>query len=143
MEYFKGPTAKQQEWLSKNEFVDFGNKGEPIAKEVFKLEEKCEVTQLGIVIKENFPWLGASPDGLISSPKWEGIGMLEIKCVKKGKELKDIPFLIDDKVLNDKHSYYCQIQLQAWACNATYAKLFLYNGEDFMTIDVPLARQET
>ena len=141
MEYFKGPTAKQQEWLSKNEFVDFGNKGEPIAKELFKLEEKCEVTQLGIVIKENFPWLGASPDGLISSPKWEGIGMLEIKCVKKGKEIKDVPFLIDDKKLNTENAYYTQIQLQAWACNADYAKLFLYSGVDFMTIDVPIKKE--
>ena len=141
MEYFQGPTEAQQRWLEKNEAIDFGKTGEPIAKELFKLEEKCEVTQLGIVIKENFPWLGASPDGVISCEKWKGIGMLEIKCVMKGKEIKGVPFLINDKVLNPNNCYYTQIQIQAWACNADYAKLFLYSGVDFLTIDVPIARK--
>ena len=142
MEYFQGPTEAEQEWLKKNEAIDFGIKGEPIAKELFKIVQKCEVTQLGLVIKNNFPFLGASPDGIIQCEKWEGIGILEIKCPMKGKDLKGVPFLIDDKVLNPNHDYYTQIQLQAWACNSDYAKLFLYSGVDFLTIDVPIAREE-
>ena len=125
--------------MNRNEAIDFGNKGEPIAKELFKIVQNCEVTQLGLVIKNNFPWLGASPDGIIRSQKWKGIGVLEIKCVMKGKDLKGVPFLFNDKVLNPNHCYYTQIQLQAWACNADYAKLFLYSGVDFLTIDVPIA----
>ena len=68
----------------------YGIEMEPIARKAFtgyfKLyHENVKVTETGLHVNTNFPYLGASPDGLVLC-SCHGKGLLEIKCPFKYRE---------------------------------------------------------
>lgn len=71
-EYMIGPL----EGIEKTEWMERGNLLEAEARELYEFENNCEVSQVGIVYKDDKRLISCSPDGLIDSAK-KG---LEIKC---------------------------------------------------------------
>ena len=82
--------------------IAWGEKYEPIAKLVFESITQEKVTDIGLVDHYLYPWLGASPDGVVSDGR-----LLEIKC----------PFsrsIIQGRI---PYHYWVQVQIQLEVCN--------------------------
>lgn len=116
---------------------------ESIGKHV-NLEHRCA----GLSIDINNPFLGASPDGVISCDCC-GIGLLEVKCTYKYRSVSPTcPEALSDKnyflkkeqsgevSLDIKHKYYAQVQAQLsvsehpycdFICWTTKGIIYLYN----------------
>ncbi|WAQ95781.1 ING2-like protein [Mya arenaria] len=105
--------------------TQWGTKNEPVARNDFQtyMEDKHQgfcVKQCGLFISEQFPYIGASPDGL-EHCHCCGASLLEIKCPYTLKES-----LLDNDsekycltrnsqgimLLDHKHPYYYQVQTQ-------------------------------
>ena len=90
----------------------------------------------GLHVMKEKPFLGASPDGLISC-KCHGEGVLEIKCPFKYKEgldgrMHDRNFPISpDSQMVKGHAYYFQVQHQMMVTGRSYCHLFIWtNGKN-------------
>lgn len=89
------------------------------------------ITDSGLVINPTWPWLGASPDGLLSC-QCCGLGVLEVKCPysHRGRTLAEAvestqPFCLEAAVdgtlqLQRSHAYYAQVQTQLHVCDVEY-----------------------
>ena len=97
---------------------------------------ECEVTKSGLVICEDRPFLGVSPDGCVKC-KCCGRGLVEIKCPYKFREgtledaMKDTDFYIGhDYQLKETHKYFSQVQLQMYVCDVQYVDLLVWTPVD-------------
>jgi putative phage-type endonuclease len=82
-----------------NSNMAWGNKYEPVAKTLYEsLSDK--VHEIGLVTHPIYKWLGASPDGILSSGK-----LLEIKC-PVSRNIGEVPYY-----------YWIQVQIQLEVCN--------------------------
>jgi len=71
----------------------------------------------GLVINPSFPYLGASPDGIINCDCC-GKGCLEIKCphtLSEGGETRSMSYLFNGH-LSKNHQYYYQLQTEILLC---------------------------
>ena len=89
------------------------------------------VNKTGLHINVQWPYLGASPDGIISCD-CHGTGLLEIKCPFKyqdGLEMwyNDSNFLVANGIINKKHPYYFQMQHQMMITEKTYCDFFVWS----------------
>ena len=90
--------------------------------------ENFFIEECGFIINPDYPWMGASPDSLVSC-QCCGLGTVEVKCPYKLRD-KSIPeYLscsdcieeIDEEFkLKVRHQYYFQVQAQMFACNVDY-----------------------
>ena len=121
-------TSKQTNW---------GLKQEKVAKELYlkintPSHDNLTVRDSGLVINPQWPFVGASPDGLIEC-RCCGKGTLEIKCPYSHREesvtsaaSNDSNFYLrfddGDSVLHldRRHAYYYQVQTQMFVCNVNY-----------------------
>ena len=116
-----------------------GVRSEPKAKK--KYESQCEttITNIGIVIREEVPWLGYSPDGVIvrnSTLKF----LIEIKCPIIGKKLTAAEvartmncFIVDEYdqfIFKTNHKYFAQIQLGMFLLNLPKCHFIVYASFD-------------
>lgn len=88
--------------LTTSKSINWGEKYEPIAKEIFEKITNEKIMDVGLIIHSNIPWLGASPDALVLSKK-----LLEIKC----------PFhrhIVDGRI---PYYYWIQTQMQMEVCD--------------------------
>ena len=101
------------------------------------------VTETGLHVNAIRPFLGASPDGIVSC-SCHGKRLLEIKCPYKYQngfngcfEDKDFP-LTSQGVLKSSHPYYYQVQLQMFVCDFEKCDFFMYasTSEDYFKIEV-------
>lgn len=111
-----GSAAKQREWLrDKTEGhvqygintaspMHWGVKYEPVASAYYEYVNQVTLGEFGCLVHPTHTFLGASPDGIVTSSKWHG-RMLEIKC-PFSRELTGIP----------KREYWIQCQLQMEVC---------------------------
>ncbi|XP_064463712.1 uncharacterized protein LOC135374721 [Ornithodoros turicata] len=94
----------------------------------------------GLHISSTHPFLGASPDGIISC-ECCGTGVLEIKCPYKGRHDTIVQYvhssgssltISDDGVihLSENHSHYYQVQLQMLVCKAKYCDYVVWTLEE-------------
>lgn len=109
--------------------MDYG-----IAMEIIVIKklqaEGYNIRQCGLFLDSEVPGIGASPDGLIDED-----GILEIKSSFTGKDLPVDEVLRDRKnhsiaqafkivhdkiIINEKHDYYYQIQMQLRVTNRQY-----------------------
>ncbi|XP_037520498.1 uncharacterized protein LOC119397131 [Rhipicephalus sanguineus] len=109
--------------------TEYGITMEPMARKVFEKKVGTRVTQVGLVIHPQQPWLCASPDGLFHTSK--GITLLEIKCPYSRKDDVIIdPDLCESFIsyvvyedgclkLTRSHPYYCQVQVAMYVTNTT------------------------
>ena len=108
--------------------VVHGNVHEQLALNKFEQMTSTKVRKCGLFVNPDFPYLAASPDGVIESKN----EIVEIKCPfngrnKKIQEGKDFSFLtVEDNKLTLKktHNYYYQIQGQM-ACSQKYVCQFV------------------
>lgn len=122
------------------------------------------VHQCGLVIDPKYPFLGASPDGMVCCSCC-GKGVLEIKCPFKYRDYSptDDPALSDSNYclkrspngtihLSSKHKYYYQVQGQIALCNAVYCDFVCWTekglfierikrDEDLITTMLPQLKQ--
>ena len=87
-----------------------------------------KVTQTGLHLHPSYPYLGASPDGIIKCSCC-GLGLLEIKCPYSKRDvdvsrISDPKFYLKDTAsgleLDRNHDYYMQVQGQLFICNYNY-----------------------
>jgi hypothetical protein len=82
--------------------ISWGEKYEPIAKKIFEQMTKEKVVDIGLVIHNQYTWLGTSPDGIVMNGR-----LLEIKC----------PYhrvIIPRKI---PYYYWIQVQMQMEICD--------------------------
>ncbi|GFR09310.1 yqaJ domain-containing protein [Trichonephila clavata] len=122
----------------------YGLANEEIARKSYSSKYSIDVKDCGLFVDPENPYLCTSPDGLIRSD-----GLLEIKCpysAKNSKNLKE--FCASNKKygltihddgsihLPSTHKFYYQIQGQLNITNRQWCDLFLWCGDDTLTIRV-------
>ena len=91
----------------------------------------------GFFISTEYPFIGASPDSLISCD-CSGEGRVEVKCpyCKRSDTVDEASntepmFCILSGCLSITHPYYAQIQTQMNGCNSIYCDFFLWAKKDY------------
>ena len=99
-----------------NDAVVHGKTYEKIAISRFENKTGLKVQSCGLFIHENFPFLAATPDGIVGEDE-----IVEVKCpfagrdceIKPGKNFAFLNYTSDQKVtLKSNHNYMYQIQGQ-------------------------------
>ena len=123
----------------------WGCQHEQVAQERYKDEMKTvhdnfSVKSNGLVINPEFPFLGASPDGMVSCDCC-GEGCLEVKCpyCQRHKELDKndnsscLETVGDTGKLRLKksHAYYYQVQCQIFVCEKDYCDFVVWTEVDY------------
>ena len=122
--------------LSNIPAISWGIEHEDEAKGVYILKqtsthENFRCTKAGLVINPQYPYLGASPDG-VTHCSCCGDGLIEIKCpfsVKDGKpeDLVDRKGSFLNKVgIIKSHKYYTQIQGQLEICQRNFCDFVVW-----------------
>lgn len=88
-----------------NNPMNWGHKYEPITTMLYEYYNDVVVEEFGCVPHQQIPFLAASPDGIVTSEKYNG-RMIEIKNVVS-REITQIP----------KMEYYIQMQIQMEVCD--------------------------
>lgn len=97
------------------------------------------VTDSGIVINPEYPYLGASPDAIVHC-NCCGEGCLEIQCPyctrdKKLDENVDSTScleIVDGKLcLKKSHAYYYQVQCQIFVCEKEYCDFVVWTTKNY------------
>ncbi|KAK3107381.1 hypothetical protein FSP39_013321 [Pinctada imbricata] len=121
--------------------LQFGKTHEPIARQLYMNEyvrshKGVNITQGGLFIDHENPFLGASPDGLVSC-KCCGKGLLEIKCSFSHQNKTPIQICEDSHYhvyadennemrLKTSSSWYIQIQAQLGVCKRNWCDFLLF-----------------
>ncbi|XP_060873116.1 uncharacterized protein LOC132946980 [Metopolophium dirhodum] len=116
--------------------TDYGKATEQQAIVALEKKLNCKVNQCGLIIDEDFPYLAASPDGLVNDDF-----IVEIKCPFGVKDTKTFLEAIDSKKLsfcrlseNGKmelkvdHSYYYQVQGQMRISKRNFCYFVVYSA---------------
>ena len=127
--------------------LSFGTLNEPIARqqyfEKYKLDhKKAEIKMCGLFIDPNFPFLGASPDGLIKC-KCCGEGLVEIKCSFVHKNSLPTEACMDDHYhiyldenenvrLKIESPWYLQIQGQLGVCKRQWCDFVFFTKKGYI-----------
>lgn len=130
-------------------WMKYGLDSEPKAINKYEEQTNAKVCQTGLWVNPNFPFLGCSPDGLVSDN-----GLVEIKSLKvfKNDKIEDIIsgkvslpkdtikrqcFIIKDGkcVLRQKHAYYFQVQMQLLVTERDFCDFILYAEEGEVSIE--------
>lgn len=99
-----------------NAHMERGNELEPMAREVYELENDVKVEQVGFIERDEYS--GCSPDGLVGDE-----GMIEIKCHADKKHFRLI--LNGSDELDKK--YIDQMQMQMLVAGREWADMVCYN----------------
>ena len=123
----------------------WGRQHEPAARRIYlksqlKDHPGLTVTQCGLLVNPDFPYLGSSPDGLVSCPcekcKGNPEGVLEVKCPYKSRFMSVSEASTDPKFfcyldngvvkLKQNHNYYFQVQGQMAISNRKWCDFFVW-----------------
>lgn len=136
----------------KTKAVEYGRQTEEIAfkklKSVYKVKHKnLKLEKMGLVIDQSNQFYAASPDGM-----WDcdccGQHIVEIKCPFRIKDKEDLellmscksPFILKNEegeiIMNKKHQYYHQIQLEMHVTKLKNAFFYIYSKKVQMLIKV-------
>ena len=93
------------------------------------------VKRTGLTVSEEYPFLAASPDALLSCDCC-GTGVVEIKCPFKYKSsltgaINDKSFCLDENMMLKKsHKYYSQVQLEMHVCKVSFCDFFVWTESE-------------
>jgi YqaJ-like viral recombinase domain len=129
--------------LSKNAYVKYGVVNEDNAISAYSASTGNVGSPSGLFVHMEYPYLGASPDGLVDDD-----GVVEVKCLpsignlsfKDAIEVKKNICLafVDNKLsLKKSHYYYYQIQGQLAIANRDFCDLVVYADKDIHIERVP------
>ena len=117
------------------------------AESTSKKHKFFKLANSGLVVRHDYPFLGASPDGVVSC-QCCGDGVIEVKCPFNCRDLsfKDAvvqqPRLClgqsDDSTyfLKKDHAYYYQVQAQIFLCKVAYCDFVMYSENDLVVLRV-------
>lgn len=92
-DHFKLAKSLQTSKIILTPAVYHGQKFESVAVRQYEKDNKCKVQQCGIFVSKEFPFLGASPDGIINEET-----IVEVKCpyVIRNEKIttSNVPYLI-------------------------------------------------
>ena len=127
--YFNGPKID-------GDNLRYGKETEATAIEEYKAMRNGAgdtyiFAESGLVICRHYPWLCATPDGLIIESNGE-LTCLEVKCPVSGATGKIKVNYLKNGFLKESSVYYAQVMIQLMACNAKKAHFYMYAkpGED-------------
>jgi len=121
-----------------NDAIKHGQKFEKEA--IHAYEEKCNVKvgSCRIFVSKKYPFLGASPNGVVSDEL-----ICEVKCPYRAKNKYispvTVPYvkMVDVKMaLSKTHQYYYQVQGQLLCTEANFCDFIIYTITDFQCIRV-------
>lgn len=104
-----------------NAATNHGERMEPVACAFYEKITGNKVFETGIIMHDDYPWLGASPDGLIGIE-----GGLEIKCPYWAKA----PYSV-----HEKPSYYAQCQHVMAVCDLQWMDFVCYISEEVYLLE--------
>jgi len=114
--------------------MEYGKLNEQTA--IMALEKKLnlKIVKCGIFVDEEYPYLGATPDGLIGDD-----GIVEVKCPSSSQHLTPEEGIIEEKItfwtlekngeignINKKHNWYFQVQGQLHVCKKSYCQFAVW-----------------
>lgn len=118
----------------------YGLNTENVAFEVYCEMFNVVTIKCGLIIHAKYPWLCASPDGLVLSKEGDIYKVLEIKCPISCKKKP----IVDDEtgvlnlsylkyengkiILKKSHQYYTQCQILMFVTGLSSCDLFIYNS---------------
>ena len=128
--------------------VSFGRENEPVARQLYftnynKNHRKASLRLCGLYVDHINPYLGASPDGIVSC-QCCGEGLIEIKCSysyqnttpREGACLDHHYHVYldenDNVRLKPGSSWYVQIQGQLGVCGKKWCDFILFTRKDFI-----------
>jgi hypothetical protein len=136
--------------LSKKEAVKWGIQHEDECRQAYSSHQthqhiNFKTEPSGFAINSQHPFLGATPDGIISCDCC-GKGALEIKCPFKHRDktvqqavTTDKDFCLDSSLhLKHKHRYYTQIQLQMFLTKCQYCDFVVCPKQSMVIVRVPI-----
>ncbi|XP_057290012.1 uncharacterized protein LOC130612675 [Hydractinia symbiolongicarpus] len=115
----------------------YGKRMETRARDVYtkKLEQihtNFQVKTTGLHINTDFPYLGASPDGIVQCD-CHSLGLVEIKCpykfkksLKNWRQNKLCPINLTGE-FKQNHAYYFQVQHQMLVTDTKYCDFFVFS----------------
>jgi putative phage-type endonuclease len=112
-------------YVNINSALHWGNKFEPVTIMLYEDIYNTTVSDFGCILHSEYPFIGASPDGINTDPKSERYGrMIEVKNIVN-REITGIP----------KEEYWIQMQMQMEICNLNECDFIetrfkLYNSEE-------------
>ena len=125
--------------------TDYGSKHEKVARGILieylsNIDENISVRDSGLFRSDVYPYLGASPDGILECSCCETIFVIEIKCPIKATKMPLTELAISDDsfcmeyvygeyILKKDHAYYYQVQLQMFLTQAKACYFFVYSRE--------------
>ena len=104
-----------------------------------------KIMSSGLVLDPTYPFMGASPDGLVSCSCC-GNGVLEIKCpyTCKNKEIHEVAsehsnFCLHENEdgnlkLKENHQYFYQVQMQIKFCNVDYCDFVVFKKDSALFV---------
>lgn len=104
-----------------NAATNHGEKMEPVALAFYEARTGNRVDQVGFVKHDDYPWIGASPDGLVGID-----GGLEIKCPYWAKT----PYSV-----HEKPSYFAQCQLVMQVCDIDWMDFVCYISDEINLVE--------
>lgn len=124
----------------KSQYTEYGRKTEKVALQVYVKNTGNQVLQTGLIISQQNPWFGFSPDGIIFKDGKPDV-LLEIKCPFKGKDMtinaaikkefgKCLKFSGNKISLKKQHKYYGQVQLGMAIINVQKTVFLIYASFD-------------
>ena len=135
-----------------SEAITWGQKNEEVARAMYHsfMKEKHSnflLTSSGLVVHPDYPYLGASPDGIVKCSCCTGTGVLEIKCPFRCKmqsfieasKNKDFCLKVGEDgswELNAQHAYYYQVQAQIKLTGAKYCDFVVWSPCEFVTLRI-------
>ena len=130
--------------------MSWGKNNEDVARKRYIKKNKGKhksfsCTTSGVYISAAYPFLGATPDGILSC-QCCGLGVLEIKCPWSSRDLdiseyidKPDSYLIKDDgsiLLRPKHQYWYQVQHQMFITGANYCDFELFLPKQSITLRI-------
>ena len=124
--------------------MQYGSAMESSARDWYFATQKqkhvnLSVREAGFHVRVNYPFLGASPDGIVSCDCHDQ-KLLEIKCPSKYEDGflnwendKDFP-LAKDYSPKTSHQYYFQVQLQIFMCKFSSVDFLFYSLKNNGTV---------
>lgn len=142
-----------QDYKFTSVYTNYGIEYESIARDEYEIQmvdlghKHFKVVQSGLIVSNNFPHIGASPDGIWSCDCC-GTCTLEIKCPYKGKDKGIIAYSNERgcsiEQLNDgsfflkkDHEYYYQVQMQLFVSGFELAHFVVWTNLGLEIIHVP------
>ena len=127
--------------LDNVEAIVWGRQNEKVALKKFQDSTQFTVEQAGLHINPRWPYLGASPDGLLD----DGESIVEVKCPFSSRAQPittvTVPFLEmgedGELKLKENHIYYAQVQGQMLVTDRIFCKFIVYTTKQLICIDIP------